>query len=78
VEDYLLGSVAPAAPPAPASGTDAGDTQQAAATGPLKAPELRAEYAKVKKRAADLEKELTELKAKSAAPKPVDDGERTA
>jgi hypothetical protein len=44
----------------------------------LKAPELRAEYAKVKKRVADLEKELADVKAKPGEPKVVDEPERKA
>lgn len=40
-------------------------------TGPVKAPELRAAYAKVKSRVAELEKQLNEVKAK-----PIEDTER--
>src|SRR3990167_2014803 len=40
-------------------------------TGPAKAPELRAAYAKVKSRVAELEKQLNEVKAK-----PIEDTER--
>ena len=44
-------------------------------TGPMKAPELRAAYAKVKERAAELEKELESYKSGG---KPVDEGEKKA
>jgi hypothetical protein len=59
-------------------GSESGEDAQKAATGPLKAPELRAEYARVKKRVAELEKELTQFKTKGGEGKPIDDPERKA
>jgi len=77
-EDFLMGPVAPAPPaPEPAAGQEPA-APEPPATGPLKAPELRAEYAKVKKRVADLEKELTDLKAKPGEAKALDEPERKA
>jgi len=70
-----MGAVAPKETPATESAT-ATPPEQAAATGPLKAPELRKEYARVKQRLADVEKELANVKAKGGEVKSVDDAER--
>jgi hypothetical protein len=78
-DDYLMGPVAATQQVADATdGSESGEDAQKAATGPLKAPELRAEYARVKKRVAELEKELTQFKTKGGEGKPIDDPERKA
>lgn len=73
-----MGSVASETGTEPKAGMDATKVDEPAVTGPLKAPELRTEYAKVKTRVGQLEKELTELKARAPAAQPVDEPERKA
>lgn len=78
-DDYLMGPVSAMGQVADTTdGSESGEDAQKAATGPLKAPELRAEYARVKKRLAEVEQELTGLKGKGGEVKPVDDSERKA
>lgn len=76
-DDYLMGAAKPPPPKAAEEGAVEGEgAKSETATGPLKAPELRAEYARVKKRMQDLEKEVEELKTKPADTKPIEDTER--
>lgn len=69
-DDYLMG---PELKAKDKPKTD--DKPPETAVGPLKAPELRAEYAKVKKRLQEAEKELASLKTGAGKP---DEGERKA
>lgn len=64
-DDYLVGSTKPEETVVPKAAEPIPEVV------PVKAPELRAAYAKVKARVVDLEKQLNEVKAK-----PVDDTER--
>lgn len=73
-----MGSVASEIGTETKAGMDASRVEESSATGPLKAPELRTEYARVKNRVIQLEKELTEFKARTPAAQSVDEPERKA